>query len=118
MSYTRDISNDLIYNSSTGEYEPASSPIQILVDASGKVIMYNGKALKIDNEAVFTNPSILTDSSSNAYTYNGNAILINISGVNLDDYSFTLSQDNKIAYLETYTGEDIDVIVPRGMNQR
>lgn len=54
MSYTRDTSEDLVWNSSTNSYEPASTPATsgYLTDGNGNLLMLNGEAVYIsDNPA-------------------------------------------------------------------
>ena len=52
MSYERDTSEDLVWNSSTNSYEPASTPATsgYLTDGNGNIILFNGKAIYINVE--------------------------------------------------------------------
>ena len=48
MSYTRDTSEDLVWNSSTNSYEPASSSgTLVLTDGNGNVYVLSGSALVV-----------------------------------------------------------------------
>lgn len=51
MSYTRDTSEDLVWNSSTNSYEPASTPATsgYLTDGNGNLLMFNGEAVYVDD---------------------------------------------------------------------
>lgn len=55
MSYTRDTSEDLVWNSSTNSYEPVSEPSEgILIDGNGKVLLKGGQALMIGENSGYT----------------------------------------------------------------
>ena len=51
MSYTRDTSEDLVWNSSTNSYEPASTPATsgFLTDGNGNIFLFNGEAVYVDD---------------------------------------------------------------------
>ena len=51
MSYTRDTSEDLVWNSSTNSYEPASTPATsgYLTDGNGNIFLFNGLAIYVKN---------------------------------------------------------------------
>ena len=52
MSYTRDTSEDLVWNSSTNSYEPASTPATsgYLTDGNGNLLMFNGEAVYVETD--------------------------------------------------------------------
>ena len=62
MSYTRDTSEDLVWNSSTNSYISASTPSSgYLTDGNGNVILFNGNAVYVGGNEPTSNVINLTN---------------------------------------------------------
>ena len=94
MSYTRDTSEDLVWNSSTNSYEPASTPATsgYLTDGNGNLLMFNGEAVYVDDNPA---PAPQEPSYGNYYIMEDDSIMpvyfdsLNMGGSAISDVIFT-----------------------------
>lgn len=78
MSYERDTSEDLVWNSNTNSYEPASTPATsgYLTDGNGNIFLFNGKAIYISGELSTVNLTIHIISNNPAGAYTDSVITV------------------------------------------
>ena len=90
MSYTRDTSEDLVWNSSTNSYEPTSTPATsgYLTDGNGNLLMFNGEAVYVDD----TPPSPSGDENVATISYGDG--LYNSRLIMLDASELTFTRDD------------------------
>ena len=80
INFNRDTSNDLVWNSSTNSYEPASTPTTsgYLTDGNGNLLMFNGKAVYVDDISPSGDENVATISYGDG-AYNSRLIMLDAS---------------------------------------